>query len=886
MDSYEPKQIQEAIAEETFLDLLLRDGSCQWYKAHQLPGFFELVLASRIPLFLMDKKCLLPITVTSNSLCTIHCKVQLKNDLVHFLWEIVEHDGAYTLGSVDSIFVLDQSTPCFLVVNQRLLQVGGAWSIGAIQRVFRNASVSTSATQMKGAIIRWLGEVPADTFKNNDLIDFKTCTTPSKSIIQWTHDFMSGQHGLILYFSYAGTSIDYRNKKSTIQSVNGIGPEVEIIQIVRNTITEKIMVHHLKRLGLNEGMGFQIKGQENDLDALLAWLQKHKGQLTEVGIEVPPPVIDHRPVSLDTPLLKANYQLDGDWFDMKGTVYVGSQHFPFAHLFDALKQGNRWFLLDDGTWMHIPAEWFSRYAGMLALAQKEFDKIVWTRSQYYALKAWFDEEADYLDWMDESDIQAPKSLRCVLRPYQLEGLRWLVQHYRKKLGACLADDMGLGKTLQTIALLLYVQERNAKTSKINLGALLVVPASLVDNWGNEIKKFGPSLSIYNHTGPGRTSECNLWANYDVVITTYQTLYKDQALFEKTGWRFIILDESQAIKNNASKIFKAVKSLHGLQKISLSGTPIENSLGDLWSQMDFINPGLLPPYRVFKETYQIPIEKRKDIKLLGFLKQLVDPFLLRRTKAAVTPDLPAVDILNVFVHMSEPQRKVYEKERSSARNLFLEETANNEAQLRMMVLAALTKLRQIVNHPIFVNPEYSGDSGKWNEVMYRLEALYRNGHKVLVFSSFKKSIHFLQSWALQNKMGCASLTGDSSQEERSSAVRLFQEDEATKIFFISLKAGGTGLNLTAADYVFLLDTWWNPAAEQQAISRAHRIGQTKKVTVFKFITADSIEERILAMQEKKNLLAASIMDADFNKWSVETLKNVLGELSTLSTPEGN
>lgn len=856
------------------------------FAGDQLPLFFKEIIIHSIPLYLSTKKKQLSISVNAAEKCSLQCTVEENGDLVRLRWEILESKDCYSPNIVDSVDVIDTIASSYLVVNQRLLEVKGRWKKGSIQKIIQNPIVEIPGNQLSNFVAAYLEAIPAESFADGSFISQKSTSNPAEGLIYWTHDFMSGQHGLVMMFNYEGVTIDYRNNRAHIQSLSNTGSKLKIIQIQRNKIKEKILLHHLKRLGLYEGMGFQLKGQEGDLDALLVWLQKNRNSLAEVGIVVPPPVIDHRPVSLETPVLEADYNLDGDWFDMKGTVRVGTECFPFAHLFEAMRSGNRWHLLDNGLWMYIPAAWFSRYAGMLALAQKEFDKIVWTRSQYYALKTWFDEEADYLDWTDDSYIQAPKSLRCELRPYQLEGLRWLVQHYRKKLGACLADDMGLGKTLQTIALLLYIQERNTKANTNSLAALLVVPASLVDNWMSEIKKFAPSLNFFNHTGAGRSKDLEIWTPFDVVITTYQTLYKDQQLFEKVVWRFIILDESQAIKNNTSKIFKAVKTLHGLQKISLSGTPIENSLADLWSQMDFINPGLLPPYKVFKEMYQIPIEKKRDVKLLSFLKQLVDPYLLRRTKAAVTPDLPSVDVLNIIVPMTEEQREIYEKERSSARNLFVDGANNNEAQLRMMVLATLTQLRQIVNHPVLVNPEYRGDSGKWNEVLYRLETLQKSEHKALVFSSFKKSIFLLQTWALKNKIPFAVLTGDSTLEERSKAVHLFQNDQSTKLFFISLKAGGTGLNLTAADYVFLVDTWWNPAAEQQAISRAHRIGQTKNVTVLKFITSDSIEERIVALQEKKSLLASSIVDADFNKWDVTTLKSVLSEFSTLSTPEEN
>jgi len=371
-------------------------------------------------------------------------------------------------------------------------------------------------------------------------------------------------------------------------------------------------------------------------------------------------------------------------------------------------------------------------------------------------------------------------------------------------------------------------------------------------------KFAPSLFVYVHTGPKRLKDIRALASHDVALTTYHTARQDLSLLEKIGWQFIVLDESQQIKNQASEVSKVVRSLNARHKISLSGTPIENSLADLWAQMEFINPDTLGTYKAFREQFQAPIEKQNDERAKARLFSRVKPFFLRRTKEEVAPDLPELTQQIFYSEMPTEQRKHYEQLKSAVRNEIL--SLFDDPKTRLMALQALTKLRQLANHPVLADTNYAGASGKMDDVLAQWDVIRRAGHKVLFFSSFEQHLQLFRKKMESDKHPFAWLTGDVPVAERAREVERFQNDTSVCAFLMTLGAGGVGLNLTAADYVFLLDPWWNPAKEDQAIARAHRIGQTRPVTAIRFIARDTIEEKILQLQERKRALSTALFAA--------------------------
>ncbi|MFM7859218.1 MAG: DEAD/DEAH box helicase, partial [Flammeovirgaceae bacterium] len=455
------------------------------------------------------------------------------------------------------------------------------------------------------------------------------------------------------------------------------------------------------------------------------------------------------------------------------------------------------------------------------------------------------------------DYSVSTAFEGELRPYQKAGYNWLRFLNEFHLGGCLADDMGLGKTVQTLALLQSEKDKeNAGTS------LLVMPTSLIYNWEKEAAKFTPKLKVLTYTGTLRNKDVSRFSNYDLVLTSYGITRLDIDELQKFYFNYIILDESQVIKNPTANIAKAVMQLRARYRLTLTGTPLENTTLDLWSQMTFINPGLLGSQSFFKKEYQLPIEKKADETKTKKLNAIIRPFMLRRLKSQVAKDLPEKVENIYYTNMSPDQEEKYEEVKSYYRHKILDlidkEGINNS---RMTILEGLTKLRQISNHPKMVDSHYTGSSGKLDDISHMIENAMLEGHKLLVFSQFVKHLEIVKELLKLRKVPFAYLDGSST--DRQQQVEKFNKDPDLKVFLISIKAGGLGLNLTEADYVFILDPWWNPAVEAQAADRAHRIGQKKKVFTYKFITKNTVEEKILLLQKHKLKLSENLIQNEEN-----------------------
>ena len=409
-------------------------------------------------------------------------------------------------------------------------------------------------------------------------------------------------------------------------------------------------------------------------------------------------------------------------------------------------------------------------------------------------------------------------------------------------------------------LILFGDQEN-RVKEHQPASMIVLPVSLLHNWENEIRKFAPSLRFYTYSGVKRREKhdfTRILHHYDIILTTYGTVRNDSEILSRHTFFYLILDESQNIKNAESKSYRAVASIPSKHRLSLTGTPIENSLSDLWSQMNFLNPGQLGSFKFFRENFLVPIEKDHNQEASARLNQMMGPFILRRTKEEVAADLPPIMEELLTIEMTPGQLELYESEKSSVRNYLL----NNIDELgprntAFVVLQALTRLRQIAIHPRLIDPGSDLESGKFNEILSMLEILVAENHKILIFSSFVKHLNLLDEACQRLNWGYCRLTGQTT--DRKSVIEEFQSQSDKNIFLISLKAGGVGLNLTAADYIFITDPWWNPAAEMQAISRAHRIGQDKKVFVYRFISEKSIEEKIQLLQVKKAALASEFIN---------------------------
>ncbi|KAA3635677.1 MAG: ATP-dependent helicase [Bacteroidetes bacterium] len=721
------------------------------------------------------------------------------------------------------------------------------------------------------------------------------------SRVELVRNFFNDQWGLTLQMLYTGVQFNWHEKKEKRTSIEFRNDEVTIVRVSRDIGREAGFVEKFKSFGLENSVGSYFQsGETNQMNGeatteMIEWLSNNRKNLEKAGFEVKSPLVDGEEIHLHVPSLSMDVKKINDWFDIHAVVRVGDVTFPFSRLGKNIREGNPYFRMKNGKVFVIPKEWMNKYSEFFKFAQHSGEQLKLVKSQFTILeKMGLQARNDQNGKQPLKDFKISKLLKAELRPYQLDGVKWLVELYQNELGACLADDMGLGKTLQTIAMLLHAKENKAYTPKkekapgqldlfkaaaddqfLNpLNALIVLPASLVFNWQEELMRFAPSLTIYRHVGQKRHKDIRLLNRFDVILTTYQTASRDVELLNQQAYEYIVLDESQQIKNRESKVFKALNELTAKHKISLSGTPIENSLSDLWSQMQFINPDLLGSFSFFKKEFIRPIERMQNEEKKDRLRSLVQPYLLRRTKEEVVKDLPPLSTRILYTEMTSEQKKLYEREKSAARNYLLENFDASDGKYRLLVLQTLTKLRQLVNHPVLVKPEYKKDSGKFHEVMEQWEIIQKSGHKVLIFSSFVKYLEMFRAELESRGEAYSWLTGSVTANQREAEVKKFENDESVRSFLISIKAGGVGLNLTAADYVFILDPWWNPTTEQQAIARAHRIGQTKNVFAVKFITRESIEEKILKLQEKKSQLAEDIIGQSekmaFSKGDIEYL----------------
>jgi len=702
--------------------------------------------------------------------------------------------------------------------------------------------------------------------------------------------------GLVLYFRYGDEQFLPNSRREIVVNLQKENNEYVYKKVKRNSEWEKSVLSFLGKLKLTEDNGYfspeglSMLEKENALWFLVNWLNKSRLRLEEYGISVSQEKLE-KSYFTGEQNLELKTKKSGDWFDVYATVRFGEFSIPFIKLKKYILNDIREFELPNGEIAVLPEEWFARYKGMIPFAKIQGDRLHFEKHHFTLLQNKIknaDTQAlqhlQQLSGASKEHVTLPPNLKARLRNYQEEGFQWIFFLCKNGFGGCLADDMGLGKTLQTLALLLKLKraksdikvhnplasddqlalfDEKSEKEEVQPASIIVVPTSLVHNWDNEIKKFTPSLKVYKHVGYQRKKavEIDKIARfYDVIITTYGTVRNDQKLLTGTEFFYLILDESQFIKNPASKTYKAIMQLHASHRLVLTGTPIENSLTDLWSQMNFINKGVLGNLAFFRKYFVTPIEKHNNIEQMEKLQLMIRPFILRRKKEEVAKDLPPLMEQVRVCEMNREQHKLYEHEKSVIRNTILESIEKEGLEKSsLVILQGLTKLRQLANHPSLLKKKSEDGSGKFDEIFRMLENLMAENHKVLIFSSFVTHLELLRNKIEEEKWKYSILTGQTAKREK--VIRSFQDDPENRIFLISLKAGGVGLNLTEADYVFIIDPWWNPAAENQAINRAHRIGQDKHVFVYRFITENSIEEKIQQLKERKSSLADKFINSN-------------------------
>jgi non-specific serine/threonine protein kinase len=571
------------------------------------------------------------------------------------------------------------------------------------------------------------------------------------------------------------------------------------------------------------------------------------------------------------PQTKIHISSNTDWFDARVDIVFGDQKVTIADVKKALGNRQQFVPLHDGTLGVLPEEWIKKYSLLFRVGEGKSNQLRLSKYHMSVIDELYDNrnEEELIIRLEEKyeqlrefnrirEVPPPEHLNPILRPYQVHGFHWLNYLQDVNWGGILADDMGLGKTIQALSHLQHFRDTNGR-----LSALVVCPTTLMFNWENEIRKFTPSLTYHIHHGGDRTRSKEVLGSYNVIITTYGTLRSDIKLLLEMAFDYAVLDESQAIKNPSSKVTKAACLLQAKHRLCMSGTPLQNNTFDIFAQMNFLNPGMLGSLEFFRQEFAVPIDKFGEQDRKEHLRKLLYPFILRRTKEQVAKDLPDKTETILFCEMEDEQRKVYEAYRNDYRDKILGTIETQGIQRsQLTILQGLMKLRQICDSPAILNEtdRYPNHSIKLDELAREI-AENIGDHKALVFSQFLGMLALIRERLKELDVKFEYFDGSTSATERERAIQSFQNDDSCRVFLISLKAGGVGLNLTAADYVYIVDPWWNPAVEQQAIDRTHRIGQTKNIFAYRMICKDTIEDKILQLQEKKRILAKDLIADD-------------------------
>ncbi len=794
-------------------------------------------------------------------------------------------------------------SPCIIKNGNRLIFVSGIDGSKIVPFLTKDAIIIPPASVKK-----YFSSFVLNTINNYNNVETKgfeiIFPEAEKNAIIDIERGLTGSPVLTLRFSYSGKTFYSVDKEKSVTLFDDYNGKYTFRKYFRDFVWEGECISILGGMGFSsdDRVNFTISNlsgeYETDLYATLEAVNKNYDELLNAGFTINADRLDKK-FNIGSLHLDIDYSVDGDWFDVRALVKVGGFEIPFIRLRRHILEGNREFELPDKTVAILPLAWFTQYRNVFELGETINDTLKIHKQHFSILSDIVDgKQNDVVDKLEKLSMPEslgvmipPAELKTELRSYQCDGLNWLYWLQSENLGGCLADDMGLGKTVQALALLLFNKTRvveepfysdnpaeptlfdqpflKRKTS------LIIVPASLICNWDMEIRKFAPSLRVYIYRGNQRKKNISFFSDYDIILSSYHIIRQDIEMISGFSFHYIILDESQVIKNPSSMIYRSVNMLKSDHRLVLTGTPVENSLSDLWAQLNFVNPGLLGNLAYFRREFVKPIEKLKDKDKEERLKRIIKPFILRRTKEMVASDLPPLTEQVIYCEMTGDQAEAYEKEKSAVRNAILRsmEMHGNE-QNTIMVLQGLMRLRQIANHPAMVTEDYAGSSGKFEIVTGDIENVLAENHKILVFSSFVKNLKLYADYLEEKGIGYSILTGASTG--RGKIVDNFQNNPDRKIFLISLKAGGVGLNLTAADYVFMLDPWWNPAAEMQAYSRAHRIGQNKNVFVYRFISTMTIEEKIIKLQEKKSKLADTFIQSNnpLNEIDLETILKII------------
>jgi len=822
-------------------------------------------------------------------------RVQIRDDALEITLKLARRDGSSsanrlvltgrlhgercTFSPEDLEMVCHQ--PLWVLHEDQLFPVDGSRRESEILDVFSDGPVRIPSHKMDafcGQIFPKLEELDAEVDANPD-------TFPRKEIKPEGRLYMSEQQNqLVIQFTVAYNGINVSNWSGD----HVVVPDRENASfwlVPRDRARENQLKNRLERSGVRDASFLNnTSSTYTPTGDPIQWLVEDLDELTDEGFAV---FGQDQLETYTRPKTPTRSRLDVssgvDWFDLNGTVEYGEDEVSLAELREALNADQRYVELSSGEYGQIPDEWVEAFSDCLNMGRTRGERIQMPE----AATPLVDEITESVDEANVDDgyletrrkfqsfeeieaVDPPENFQGTLRPYQRAGVSWMMFLREFDIGGLLADDMGLGKTIQVLALFQTIRETEGSFPF----SLVIAPRSVLTNWRREAECFVPELDVYTHHGLDRVTDRTDWPDADLTITTYGTMRQDVGWMSDVAFDYIVLDESQAVRNPDTKTAKAVKTLQGQHRLCLSGTPVQNTTLDLWSQFEFLNPGYLGPRGRFEETFVQGIEADEQERISDRLRSLVDPFLLRRTKDRVEKELPPVSQSLIECPMNDDQRDVYQR----IKNVYRQAIQNDldtmtENEVRFKTLEGLTRLRQVCCHPNLVDEDLD-DSAKLRQFRRSAREVIQEGHRILVFSQFVEFLQHIKG--VVREMGWSYEYLDGQTRNRQERVDRFQSDESISLFLISLKAGGEGLNLTGADYVFLMDPWWNPAVERQATDRTHRIGQDERVFVYRFICPDTVEEDILELQEKKRAIANDVITPEsglFKELSKEDLTSI-------------
>jgi superfamily II DNA or RNA helicase len=782
------------------------------------------------------------------------------------------------------LLVLTNKSPCFLYENEIVRFAENSGFNGNKVKPFLTKAEIVVEDRLQGVFFEKFVKDAVKKF-DFDIKGFDLANVPVriKAVLEINRSIF-GDILLMPIFWYNMKKVPFYSKQAVFVDVVKKGGNYLLESMDRDFGHEAKLVDRLVGLGLVKKDKFFVYHQGiSDKYMFAEYFAQILPQVKEAGFEVENKLFDKK-INYSKPGFSLVSEQKQDWFDLNITVSFGIYEFKFENLKYHILNEIKEFELPDSSIAIIPDAWFAE----LAFFAKKLDgnnRVSIHRSNYNLLsesglikpgEAFF-KKVLAIDFDDP--VSLPKKTIASLRSYQKIGFHWLHYFTQNNFGVCLADEMGLGKTLQVLTVLQKFYEGKKPRGHdigpngvqlsifddVPLGestepSLIVVPRSLVFNWIDELNKFAPDLSYYVYHGKDRETDLGIaMREKQLIITTYGILRQDIVVLGEFRFAYLILDESQAIKNPGSKVYKAAIRLGADFKVAMTGTPFENNLADVWSLMNFLNPGILGNLSYFKKEYINKIGFDGNTPETLELKRIISPFVLKRLKQTVAKELPEKMEQVIYCEMDEEQADMYETEKSAIRNELLFHVANKKY---INALSILNRLRQIALHPKLVDAASNFGSGKYGSIVSFIQNLLEQGDKFLVFSSFVKHLEIYKAYFEENNIKYSMLTG--KDINRKGIVDEYQNNEEIKPFLISIKAGGTGLNITSANYVLIIDPWWNPFMEDQAIDRAHRIGQAKTVFVYRFVVKGSIEDKIAQLQKSKRKLGNGLFGKDMGK----------------------